>query len=72
MEEKDYSKYEGSFFEEPLDLTFEPLEVVLYYLHYGNRLTLIEFNEEDSSELENCTITKDTKIRIVFPLKNIK
>jgi hypothetical protein len=36
-------------------LTFLPIEIVLRYLHYGDQLTIIEFNENDR-DIENCNI----------------
>ncbi|MCQ2017135.1 hypothetical protein [Clostridium butyricum] len=54
----DYEKIKGVIYEELRgDMTFEPLEIVLGYLHYGNRITIIEFNEEDIEELKDARIT---------------
>lgn len=54
----DYEKFKGVIYEELRgDMTFEPLEIVLGYLHYGDRITIIEFNEEDIEELKDAKIT---------------
>lgn len=54
----DYEKLRGVIYEELRgDMTFETLEIVLSYLHYGDRITIIEFNEKDMEELKDAKIT---------------
>ncbi|AIY82391.1 hypothetical protein U729_2596 [Clostridium baratii str. Sullivan] len=56
-----YSKaYNEVVYDNKNDLTFEPLEIVLNYLHYGDMLTIIEFSEYDY-EILDANIINDMR-----------
>lgn len=69
----DYKKIEGKFLCDNIgNMTFGPLEAMLHYLHYGDRLTIIEFNKCDKEELKNTQITNNIMNRYCYDTNKYK
>lgn len=69
----DYKKIKGHIlYESKGDMTFGSLEAMLNHLNYGNRLTIIEFDEHDIEELKDAEITNNIMNKYCYDTNKYK